>query len=224
MSRPAPGEGRCWSTIGVWGDGGCPVLVDVVHCHNCDVFEAAGRSLLERESDEGYVADWTELLRRGKTLVDRETVSLSVFRIEDEWLALKTGFLREVTEVQPVRSVPHRTGSLFRGLVNIRGELHLCVSLREMLGIEAAAGKAEGASHMVWSRMIVATKGGDAWVFPVDEVFGIQRVRPGELREVPTTIAKDKTSFTRGLYDWEDRTVGVIDEELLFYALKRRVF
>ena len=45
----------CWNHIGVSGDGTCPELVKVVHCHNCPVYAAGGRSLLEREPPAEYL-------------------------------------------------------------------------------------------------------------------------------------------------------------------------
>jgi Magnesium chelatase, subunit ChlI len=36
----------CWNQIGVFGDGTCPELAKVIHCRNCPVYAAGGRSLL----------------------------------------------------------------------------------------------------------------------------------------------------------------------------------
>ncbi len=56
-----------------------------------------------------------------------------VFRLGDEWLALPVGVLVEVTRPRPPHRVPHR-GGLLAGVVNIRGELHLCVRFDLLLG------------------------------------------------------------------------------------------
>ena len=214
----------CWSLIGVWGDASCPTLDEVIHCHNCEVYEAAGRSLLERDADDHYRAEWTEVLTLAKDVGERETLSVTVFRLGEEWFALPTEDLKEVTEVHTVRTLPHRSGKILKGLVNIRGELLLCVSLANLLEIAIDADTTEHLSHVVWPRIVVIERDGDRWGFPADEVYGIQRIDPGTLRDVPTTVARDHSSFTRGLFVWEGRNVGLLDAELVFYTLRRRIF
>ena len=56
---------------------------------------------------------------------------------------------------------------------------------------------------------------------PVDEVFGVHRYHPRELRPAPATLAESKVTYTTGLLPWRDRTVGCLDDELLFYTLNK---
>ena len=58
-------------------------------------------------------------------------------------------------------------------------------------------------------------------VCPVDEVFGIHRIHPRELLPVPATLAKATTSYTKGVVLWPQGALGLLDEDLLFYALNR---
>src|ERR1043166_3860216 len=72
----------CWNHIGVSGDGTCPELVKVVHCRNCPVYAAGGRSLLEREPPVEYLHEWTQALAEEKdedTAAD--TLSVLIFRL-----------------------------------------------------------------------------------------------------------------------------------------------
>ena len=63
----------------------------------------------------------------------------------------------------------------------------------------------------------------DRWVFPVDEIYGICRVHPKAFQNVPVTVAKSKTTFTKGLFEWEQRQVAFLDDELLLHNLARSV-
>jgi chemotaxis-related protein WspD len=69
--------------------------------------------------------------------------------------------------------------------------------------------------------MIVVNKDEKRWVFPVDEIHGIHRIHPQTFQNVPVTVAKAKTTFTRYLFDWEETTVALLDDELLLYKLTR---
>src|SRR5579883_797895 len=128
------GAADCWNRIGVWGDRSCPELAQVVHCRNCPVFAAAGRRFLDGPSPQGYLEEWTERLALPIEETATDVQSVLVFRLGDEWLALRVQVLVEVTTQRPIRRIPRRAG-LLAGLVNIRGELHLCVRLAQLLGI-----------------------------------------------------------------------------------------
>src|SRR5262245_55109050 len=131
---PLNAAADCWNRIGVRGDRSCPELPKVVHCHNCPVFAAAGRQFLDAPSPQGYLEEWTERLTAALEETATDLQSVLIFRLGEEWLALRVQVLVEVTNPRPVRRVPHRAG-LLAGLVNIRGELHLCVRLAQLLGI-----------------------------------------------------------------------------------------
>src|SRR5436190_12570637 len=122
----------CWNRIGVRGDRSCPELARVVHCHNCHVFAAAGRRFLDAPSPEGYLDEWTTRLADPIEPAGADVHGVLIFRLGDEWLALPVEVLVEVTTPRPVHRVPHR-GGLLAGLVNIRGELHLCARVDQVL-------------------------------------------------------------------------------------------
>ena len=62
---------------------------------------------------------------------------------------------------------------------------------------------------------------GSRLVFPVDEVHGIHRCQPRELKEVPATVAKATATYTKSVLAWREKTVGCLDDQLLFYTLNR---
>lgn len=174
--------------------------------------------LLDRESPAEYLREWTERVAAEKKVTEAGTTSALVFRIGVEWLALPTRIFQEVAEDCTVHSVPHRVGGVVAGIVNIRGELFVCASLGALLGLDASA---PSASRRVHRRLLVANRAGNRLAFPVDEVFGVHRYHPRELKPAPATLAESRVTYTTGLIPWRDRTVGCLDDELLFYTLNK---
>jgi chemotaxis signal transduction protein len=69
--------------------------------------------------------------------------------------------------------------------------------------------------------MVVISREQDQFVFPVTEVHGTVRFDGNELHSVPATIGKAKATYTRHILKWKERNVACLDDELLFYALKK---
>jgi chemotaxis-related protein WspD len=212
----------CWNVIGVRGDRSCSELEKVVHCHHCPVFAAAGRRFLDAPSPPGYLDEWTDRLAASaeETAADQE--SALVFRMADEWLAIPAGTLVEVTTPRPVHRVPHR-GGLLAGLVNIRGELYLCVHLAKLLGTDRQDARSAGDDGPPQDRLLVIRRGTDTWVFRVDAVEKVVRVPRGQIAPPPSTVGRAAAHLSRGVFDWERRTVGLLDDARLFEALRTRV-
>jgi chemotaxis-related protein WspD len=208
-----PGDPECWKAIGVTGDGSCPELATYTHCRNCPVFAGAGRDLLERPAPEGYREEWTTLLARAKPGAP-SPISVLVFRIGPEWLAVDTQLVAEVTETRPTLRVPHRPSRTLPGLVNIRGELQLCASLHGLLGL--APSGASGAR-----RLVLIERGREGWAVVVDEVHGVQRFDDAELTDAPLTVAQGLAPLTRGVFRWGERTVGWLGADALMTTLRR---
>jgi len=214
----------CWNHIGVWGDKSCPELNRVTHCRNCEVYAAAGLELLDREAPEDYRRQWTESLKTRQDTIDKsETVSALIFRIGAEWLALPASLFKEIAPARAIHRLPHRSNEVLLGLVNIRGEMRLCVSIGNFLGLEKEGEAEETARSRAQGRMMVAQLEGEIWVCPADEVYGTHRFHSSELLRVPATVAKSTTSYTQGILSCDGKNVGYLDADLLFYALKRRV-
>jgi chemotaxis-related protein WspD len=175
--------------------------------------------LLDRPLLPQYRNEWTEHFARPKQLTAPATASALVFRIGEEWLALGTQAFQEVAERRPVHSLPHRQRGIVLGLVNIRGELLICVSLGRLLGLESAPWSQT--ERRTYDRLLVTGWDGNRLVFPAEEVCGIHRFQMSELKEPPATLVKSSFSYTRGLLSWAGRTVGLLDAERLFSSLNR---
>jgi len=219
----APVE-ECWRRIGVAGDRSCPELRTFIHCRNCPVLAEAARTFFDREAPEGYLEAWSRVLEEPDEAVAIDATSVLVFRMGREWLALPTHALVEITIVRPLHRVPHRTAGVLAGLVNIRGQLQLCVSLHDLLGIDdAAPARAVAHDAPTAARLLVIERvrdnAADRWVFAADEVAGVQRIERTAVRDVPSTVGQSATHFCQALFDWQDRTVGLLDETRVFDAL-----
>ncbi|MGA7813893.1 chemotaxis protein CheW, partial [Caballeronia sp.] len=135
MPHAAAPLDACWNRIGTSGDGSCPRLAEHTRCLNCPVFEQAAAALLDRPLDE---ADGADSASDATVAEPVTTHSALVFRIADEWLALPTTALRQVDDIRPIHSLPHRRNRVVLGLVNIRGELTVAASLGELLHLDRA--------------------------------------------------------------------------------------
>jgi chemotaxis-related protein WspD len=216
----------CWRHIGVEGDRSCPRLAQAVHCRNCAVFSAAGEQLLQREAPPGYLDECTRELAEVEEATAAETLSLLLFRIGPEWLALDTHMVVEVVEPRSIHRVPHRTDRLLLGLANIRGELHLCISLRGLLGIDSTtpdAAPESASSAEPRPRLLVTEHGQSRWVFPVDEVEGICRVPTSTMEDLPHTVQRSPRYYSQALFSHGEMRVGMLSAPRLFQALEGTV-
>ena len=148
-----------------------------------------------------------------------------IFRIGAEWLALPAAIFLEVAEPRPIHSLPHRRGKILKGLVNLRGELVLCVSLGGTLGIEEQADTTgrNGQRHTVYERLLVVGTPGGRLAFPVSEVHGLETFAPTVLRAVPETLELASARYTNGILSWKGRTVGCLDGQPLFDTINRNL-
>ncbi|MFM9059828.1 MAG: chemotaxis protein CheW [Planctomycetaceae bacterium] len=228
VEAPMP---ECWRIVGVSGDRSCPELETFIHCRNCPVLAEAARTFFDRAAPAGYLDDWRAILEEPSAAADAGTTSVLVFRLEKEWFALPTHVLVEVTTVRPLHRIPHRAGGGLAGLVNIRGQLQLCMSLHALLGLPggpAAAAPGAPATDAAAARMLVVERvaddgGRERWVLGADEVAGVHRLARTAVRAVPSTVSQAQARCSTALFDWQDRTVGFLDEARLFEGLRGMV-
>ena len=211
----------CWNRIGVRGDGSCPALERHVHCRNCPVYAEAATRLLDAPAPEGYLSEWTRLCAREKPRVETDVVSLFLFRLETEWLALPAGEIREVALLRPFKTIPRRRDGSVLGLANVRGALLVCLSLGRVLALERAGDPAMGAVAGLREtrRLVVIEVSGGPLGFPVEEAHGIVRSPAVTLKPLPATVSNSAAAYTRAVLPWQGRSVGVLDGPRLFGAL-----
>ena len=212
----------CWNRVGVWSRqaASCPELQHCIHCRNCGHYSAAGRKMLERTVPDDYRDEWTRRFAQPKAVAEVRTNSALLFRLGDEWFAIDSRCVNEIAQILRVHSIPHRSEKLIKGLVNIRGELKICVSMGSILQLDRAC-EPHTTDHEILERMILIEKDDHSFVFPVSEVEGIIHYADQQLRALPATLAHAKSKLTTGIIRWNDQNVGILDHELLFYALAR---
>lgn len=219
---------NCWNVIGVHGNASCTQLEQYVHCRNCPVYSAAATALLEKAPPTGYMEDWTLQIMQQKCPVESDTQALLMFRIGIEWLALSAVVMKEIAGFRPIHSVPHRRNGTLLGLTNIRGELQVCVALGHLLNLERSADGSRGsastsaqASANKKQQMLVIEREGLCVVCPVDEVHGIERFSRQQLGPVPATVARSTATYTQAVVAWNDRSIALLDDQLLFHTINR---
>lgn len=216
----------CWNRIGVWSEAKerCPELDKVMHCRNCPVYSSIGRHLLDQEVPEDYVKEWTSVYARLTSEKEEKVNSAFVFRTGGEWLALNAKLIQEVVDMSVIHSLPHRNSTTLRGVVNIRGKLELCFSIGAILGIERfEREKEEDEKYISPSRLVVVERNGERVVFPVSEIRGTFRYGEGMLQPLPVTVSGSRAAFTKGVLCIDDIDVGLLDDQVLYEALKRNV-
>jgi chemotaxis-related protein WspD len=245
LATDAPGH-DCWNRIGIAGDRSCPELKLHVVCRNCPVYASAAKSFFDRSAPPGYLEDWTAWLGRlderavgveADVDVDAPGVpkgaAVLIFRLDQEWLAFRTRTVAEVALPRPVRRVPHRTNAILSGVVNLRGQLPLCFSLHALLGVRDTIAGSRGASSSdsdsggarsatTPERLIVLRdrERSEVWAFTADAVHGVEHVARAAMQSVPSTLANPTVSFSQAILPWDGRSVGFLDEQRVFSALR----
>ncbi len=211
----ASGE-DCWNQTGVWGNQTprCSRLQEVIHCRNCDVFTQAGRRLFENAANLEYVGEWAD----SKSIAEvQESVadnsSYTVFRLGNEWLALRTRMVKEVSEIGVTHCLPHRNKEILKGLMSVHGQLVPWISLEGLMGI-AQDDAVKNGRH----RCIVIESHQHVFVFSVAQVHGVMQITANSMREAPAALVVGGKKLLTGVVSWLEHDVGCLDGNALVGA------
>lgn len=205
---------NCWRVIGVQGgDQSCERLMEVLHCRNCPIYAAAARQLLDRESPVDESAE---------SHVDAVRAASShtalVFRLGQQWLGLPPGLVAEVAGNPPVRRLAHRTNGRIEGVVNVRGELRLCVSLVELLGL----GRRDAGSAT--ARLVLVEDERGPLAFRCDEVRGLLPYTEDAIEPPPDTLRAPLDACVIALMPTAWGRVALLDAGAVTRLLRTAVF
>lgn len=182
----------------------------------------SARRLLERAPEEKYLEECAWILSRPHELKpEKRENSVVIFRLSDEWLAIPTVIFFKVEQYRPIHCIPHHSSQLILGVMNLSGLLVPCVNMHHILEIYTNPKEKKRIQTNTTKRMFAIQKEKEKWIFPVDEVFGIYHCEAEALTNVPVTVKKSTANFFKGMFNWSEKNVGYLDEELLFYTLKR---
>ena len=217
----------CWDIKGVGekGDHSCLKLKDFVHCRNCDKFKSGAAMLLKMEAPPDYLQEWSAILSSEKEEdAGSEGENVFIFRLENEWLAFPLISMKEVSRPSRIHRIPRKSDEILLGLANIKGSLQLCFSLKTFLGIENGSVKEEEEGlNLFGARFVILEGSGLSWVFPVNEILDIYRYTPKQARNTPLTVSNTCASYIKNVFQFQDKLVGCLDDELIISALKRKI-
>lgn len=175
----------CWRKIGVYGgDHSCTRLREVVHCRNCDIFSAAARSVMLRETDQ--LDDDVALVPEIAAVVR----SALLLRIGGVKIGLPVACVIEVAADAPLRRVPHRSGRAVAGLTNVRGQLHLTLVPERLFGLEisASASQTEPEKHARPRIVLMRAVVGAPVALRADHVVGVHGFALDALGPIPESL------------------------------------
>lgn len=216
-SRASPVIDDCWNQIGVRGNRSCPKLSEAIHCHNCPVFAAAAQTLLDRPADDAYLVELAGFV--SEPLQPRKAADCSavLFGTGSESFAIDTEAVIEVGDAVAPRRIPHRSSEVLVGLIQIQGQLELCISLCGLLSLPRPRGVP---TSLV--RVLVASCAGQRWVFLVDSIVGIERFHRSQLVQPPAT-SRAGQSFISGLIAYEGVLFGLLDLPAVCQRVEERL-
>jgi chemotaxis-related protein WspD len=143
--------------------------------------------------------------------------SLIVFALGDNWFAVPTAIVEEVSDDRKIHQLPHRQGHPLFGVANLHGNLLACVSLEDLLAIVSV--ERYRTPLYLTQRAILINLNEERWIIPVSKVLGIFPLGHQELS--PSSAAYGTNPLIKGMIDLEEKCVACIDQEKLFTALHR---
>ena len=208
---------KCWKQRGTDGDRSCTALEHVQHCRNCPDFLAAGRRLFDRPLPRDYVLEQTRHFMQEKAVAQAYTCAIVVFRVGAEWFGLATSVVHEVLAWTPARAVPHRSNTIFCGLINANGELLPCCAARPLLGLADTDSAGDGSGR----RLLILSSENERYALAVDELHSVLRVHEHSVQPAPATVLRSPACFTDAVLEQEGRQIGVLNCKRLFEAMQQ---
>jgi purine-binding chemotaxis protein CheW len=139
-----------------------------------------------------------------KEIAERQTEVCSV-RVGDTWYGVPIAHVLEILgkpATQPVPLAPYFVG----GLVHYRGEVLTAISLRRVLGMEAAPGPEDV--------LVFESSDGPFGMF-VDSVGEVMQVSAAEYEPNPATLDSRRQSLFGGAWKLKERLLVTLEPERL---------
>ena len=97
--------------------------------------------------------------------------------------------------------------------------IEACASLTNLLGL--SVDKTTG-QHGA-GRMAVAGTPAGKWVFPIDEIYGIYLFNRDDVKPAPVVITNADHSYACGVFQWQNRSVALLDPDRIFSMLTTEI-
>lgn len=183
-----------------------------------DILNRPVDALLQREVPLDYLTDWQQVLLQSDKYAEEENYQpLVVFRLYDEYFAITTSVIGEITHLRAVHRLPHSNSPFIEGIVNVSGRLREFISMEKLLQLS----REQTVPWKIGGTLVLFEKDGNGWTFIVTEMLGVSHVFPEMMQEVPATVAlKPVAHYMKGLFSWKGHSIAILDEEIL--ALRMR--
>ena len=189
------------------------------------MYTNAGRRALEKQVSKEYRDQWTKNYSQLKPPNRKKYSSMVVFRLGVEWFGLPTQYFKSVENLGVIHSVPRFSNHMLIGIVNIRGALQLCFSVGNLLQVAAVGidGTDSTVSVGVYRRLLVLLNSNQYYVFPVDEVGGVERVDESILEVLPATINERHAELVKGTITTSRYRFTLLNAPQMFATLEAAI-
>ncbi|NJO97843.1 MAG: chemotaxis protein CheW [Pleurocapsa sp. CRU_1_2] len=130
-------------------------------------------------------------------------ISLAVVSIGGRYFALDLGVVREFTTIGRITTIPCCPEHII-GNMNLRGEILTLVNICQSLNLTMTQ------KNLATKAVVVEVDDITAGIV-VDEVFDVVDFSPQELKPVPAAMDSDASSYLKGVADYQNQTLNVID-------------
>ncbi len=209
----------CWSSEGLWGKMSCERLKELGHCFNCEVYAAAGRELFDKDASKRRRDFPINTAAKNDSSDENKgkTASYFAFKLGDLNFAMDLKGVVRVAHPRVVHRIPHRDDKIVRGLINVGGEIIPAASLCDILEIQRPK------SDPAKDRIFVYRMGTDVFAFQTNAALGVARISEKDVLEASETEGALKSPFVERAFLWRGRTVSVIDSQLVFHAIFKKL-
>ena len=154
----------------------------------------------------------------------KKTTSVVVFRLGVDWFGLPTAYFKSVENLGFIHSIPRYTNDYLLGVVNVRGTVQLCFSMKSLLRVSGEKDNSGGRESVgVYRRLLVLVNNNQFYVFPVDEVGGVERIDDSTLETLPSTTNQRRAELVRGLVSTPDQRIALLNTPRIFAALEAAI-
>lgn len=180
--------------------------------------QKALEAVFEKTVPDSYAKEWLERVHREVCESDEFINSALVFYIEGYWFAIPSAYVARVFDPSMVHYVPGRTNNVFKGIVNVDGQLELMVSL--LSALRAGKKRVPSDAPPQQDRGIVLEFKKLAYAIQADYVRGVFRYSAGELKPFSVPLQSPLLPFVLGELEVREKRVYLLNIEPIFEAFK----
>lgn len=174
--------------------------------------------LISKEMQENYFEEWISQFSEEKEKIEDDSLAVLIFRVENIWLAMKTDAFQEILDWKQTHSVPFRTNEVFKGIINVNGELLLSISITGLLSIEKYI---DSDIDLAKRKIIVIKKNQQRYAFEANEFIGVVKVPQSQIQKERTTISESQNPFFIDTFSYQGIKISLIEQEQLFAAIEK---